>query len=856
MNPEASGLPHAPEPGASRPGKPGPGSWAQGVRLGLHGLTMVCLVLALTPLGGDRAGQDRIVILVDVSRSVCCDVRSGFAGARPRLDSLLETLDRDTRVWLVAFGRRPVPWMGPVSPATAREALARGESPPVGDAGTAWETRLDLALIHAASLLGEGPGGGVVVVGDGQNMGPGSHEAARALGAQGHRLHCLSTPLGPPPMGDLFLAEIQTPLQVRPGEAIRMRVRIGGTGRLPRAFALRVQEDGIRGPGRVKRGQWPGVGDVWVGFRFRGKTEDGVRTFSVALEEPEGRREYRDTPADQTRVAVVTGNPTQILWVGRSGALPRAFQDPGPGFAVRRGDLDRAGLARADVVVLEDVRFDGPLLDAARAAVLAEAVARGTGLLALGGRESFGPGGWGRTRIETLLPLRMDRPGPPLDVVLVLDRSGSMAAGDRWNRAVYGAAAFLAGLRPGDRVRVVTFAGGVRTALAWRTVDSRDPGGPGGLQKSVVQILARIRPHGPTHLAPAVEAAVEGLEALSTVPGAPRRRRLVILSDGRLAEPTDRFEALGARLLGLAVEPGIVATGDSLSAGDRVRLEALTLGNTHGRLVVVEETGDLEAAFRSAGNPEWWVIGPLAVSPTGISPPPGLEMGGAFPDLGLLIRTSARKSGCTLLAVGPESEPVLALGRSGEGRVAAFPGSLRQAGGEGWNQPGLWRSLVQWLSGPGSGRGQPLGRIRLSRGRLEADVTVAAEFPLTGWTLRIGDRTIPLEPLAPGRVGARVEGHEGLESFGEVILEGRIRSALPVLSCPGEELQAVGIHVPALKTLAREGMGQFLETEDGAPGWPPDRGGNRKSPDPLWLILALAFFLAGRGVKSLWIRGR
>ena len=852
----ASGMPHDPEPGTSRPGQARPGSWAHGVRLGLHGLTLACLVLALTPLGRERSGPGRIVILVDVSRSVCSDVRGGFAGARPRLDSLLDTLAGDTRVWLVAFARRPVSWMGPVSPAAVREALARGESPPPGGAGNGWETRQDLALIHAASLLGKGPGGRVVLVGDGQDTGPGSHRAARALVEQGHRLHCLSTPLGPPPKGDLFLAEIQAPLRVRPGEPIRLRIRVRGTGRLSRAFALRVQEDGIRGPGLEKQGQWPGAGDVWVAFRFRAAAGDRVRTFAVALEESDGPREYRNTPADQARVAVVLGNPTQVLWVGRSGALPPAFRNPGPGISVQRGDLDRAGLAGADVVVLEEVRFGGARLDAAGAAGLAEAVARGTGLLAIGGREAFGPGGWGGTRVETLLPLRMDRPGPPLDVVLVLDRSGSMAAGDRWNRAVYGAAAFLAGLCPGDRVRVLTFAGGVRRTLDWQTVDAKDPGAARELQKSVVQILARIRPHGPTQLAQAVEAAVKGLESLPPVPGALRRRRLVILSDGRLAEPTNRFKALGARLKGLAVEPGIVATGDSLRAGDRVRLEALTLGNTHGRMVIVEETGDLEAAFRSAGNPEWWVTGPMPVSSSGTPPPRGLEMEAPFPDLGLLIRTTARRTGCTLLAVGPESEPVLALGRYGEGRVAAFPGSLRHAGGEGWNRSGRWRPLIQWLSNPGSVRRRPMGSVRVSRGRLKAVVTINKESPLTGWTLRIGDRAIPLEPLGLNRVGAQVEGHDDLEPFGEVLLEGRSRAMVPVHSSPGEELRAVGIRVPALKALASEGQGELLENENGDFTWPPDRAGTRESPGPLWLFLALVFFLAGRGIKSLWIRGR
>ncbi len=56
---------------------------------------------------------------------------------------------------------------------------------------------------------------------------------------------------------------------------------------------------------------------------------------------------------------------------------------------------------------------------------------RGSGLIMVGGPESFGPGGWRDTPVEAALPVTVDIPVYckmlPVSVVIVIDISGSMA---------------------------------------------------------------------------------------------------------------------------------------------------------------------------------------------------------------------------------------------------------------------------------------------------------------------------------------------------------------------------------------------------------------------------------------------
>jgi len=86
--------------------------------------------------------------------------------------------------------------------------------------------------------------------------------------------------------------------------------------------------------------------------------------------------------------------------------------------SVRAADLSaRLKPGRYEVYILGDV--DASAFDEKQLAELAECVRRGAGLVMLGGRQSFGAGGWGQTPLGRALPVGMDplerqRPDEPV----------------------------------------------------------------------------------------------------------------------------------------------------------------------------------------------------------------------------------------------------------------------------------------------------------------------------------------------------------------------------------------------------------------------------------------------------------
>ena len=124
------------------------------------------------------------------------------------------------------------------------------------------------------------------------------------------------------------------------------------------------------------------------------------------------------------------------------------------------------------------------------------------------------------------------QPAEPVDVVLVLDRSGSMSdpAGPqtKWELLREATSLFVSLSRSdrGDRIGVVTYADGARV-----DVPLAPTSGQGGAAR-VDQALARIQPRGRTALGAGVRAAMGLLPSSSE-----RRQVVVVVSDGKENEP-------------------------------------------------------------------------------------------------------------------------------------------------------------------------------------------------------------------------------------------------------------------------------------------------------------------------------
>ena len=827
----------------------------------LYLLAALCLVVGLSPLGRARSSVGpRVVVLLDVSRSVMDDASRDFPRLSAYVEPFLHVLDSRSRVWLEAYARRPLPWIGPISPAEAIRTLARNEQPMVPPADV-WSSRPDRALGRASALLGAAPGGHVLLITDGQGWGPVAEAEASALAAHGHRLWVAPSPLVAAD-GDLFLDRVGAPIEVRPGASVPFRIRVGGTGTTPRRFRVAIQEMGNPESKTVgQEGLWPGQGESVLDLVVPARTGETVRRFTVHLEEPGGPSRGRATPADRAQVAVRVGAPVLLQWIGAVGTSPpEALAGLGPGFAVDPARFAAATAAQLDVIVVEDVPYGPSPLTEGTVQTLEQVVSRGIGLLALGGRRSFGPGRWGGTGLETMLPVRMEPPGSTRDITLLLDASGSMASENRWRRAMMAVRAFASSLGSGDRVRVLAFSARVQELVPWTLVpgSSEVPGRPEFVDR-IAASLSRIRPHGATRLVHALDSVLTGFSGLERAGGesTDHRRRLLLLCDGQLGEGPGAYQDLGRRLEGARIEVGVVATGASLEADGLVRFEALTLDGQNGRVIRVRDEDALEDAFQRAGQPDRWLSGDLAVRTTEVPLPSGLVLSTSFPHVGLLIRVSLKRPGGTCLAVGPEESPVLVVGRFGEGRVAAFPAGLREPNSRGWNQPDRWKELLRWLARrePGASR-RARGVARIRQDHLQVHVRVPAGSDVSGWRIRFPDRTWNLEPRAPGQLEASGPSvaTETDAPFLVIEKDGQRAGVIPMRSDPGEELRRIGSNPVNLDQLARAGNGQVLANDTAVSRWHPGSGtGDPNVPDPVWPLLALALFVAGWTVNR--VRG-
>src|SRR5439155_16213373 len=86
----------------------------------------------------------------------------------------------------------------------------------------------------------------------------------------------------------------------------------------------------------------------------------------------------------------------------------------------------------------------------------------GGGLIMLGGDQSFGLGGYYKTVIEEILPVRSDfekeKEKPSLAMMLVIDKSGSMG-GQKMELAKEAAKSAVELLGPSDKIGVIAFEG-------------------------------------------------------------------------------------------------------------------------------------------------------------------------------------------------------------------------------------------------------------------------------------------------------------------------------------------------------------------------------------------------------------
>ena len=172
----------------------------------------------------------------------------------------------------------------------------------------------------------------------------------------------------------------------------------------------------------------------------------------------------------------------------------------------------------------------------------------GSGLVVLGGPDSFGAGGWGGTKLEEALPvdLRIDDAHVRLNgaLALVIDRSSSMT-GEKLEMAKSAAIAAIKQLGPQDWVGVTAF-----DAAPWVVFPMQQASNPALLTRQV----GRLEASGGTNMYPAMFEAYQSLAKATAA-----AKHMILLTDGQ--SPPGDERGLAARMAREKMTVSTVALG-------------------------------------------------------------------------------------------------------------------------------------------------------------------------------------------------------------------------------------------------------------------------------------------------------
>ncbi len=635
--------------------------------LALRGVMIALLVLAL-------AGPHLVVAAPGVSVVYLLD-RSHSAQGEDHLTWIsrsLQAMAPEDRAAVVAFGRDT----------RLFKPFAMAGLPGSGADVDPEFTDIQRALETAYSLL-PGSGGRIVLISDGLENSGDSLSQAELLARAGIPVDVL--PLAAEQGAEVALGNISLPKNTWPGQEVVAEVTVEST------VATTAELMVFWGSNLAFRAQVdlaPGSQSFSAPLTVQGQSLQRIRASIEPAVDTEARNNYIDGLTfvqAPPRVLVVEGS------AGKGEALAGALA--AAGLAVDRlpagqVDLSPVTLAGYRAVVLADVPAYA-LKEAEMQTLESYVRVLGGGLVAVGGKTSFGMGLYQDTPLEEALPVSMaveqKEELPGLDMVLVIDKSGSMS-GEKLNMAKNAALRSLDVLKERDRLGVITFDDSFYIETPLTSLADIE---------KIAQAIEGIGEGGGTVIYPALEEAVKMLE------GSTKAKHIILLSDGQEGAQFS-YQGLLERARAAGISISTIALGDG---ADAQRMQYLAeMGN--GRYYEVREGQDLPQVFLQetvlAGG-DWLVEEPFV--PT-LLHPAALAMAGNTPGFGGYIASTAKPLAEVLMSTHRD-HPLMARWQYGLGRAVAFTSDTYGM----WSReflahPGfasLWLDTLNWAAPSGQG---------------------------------------------------------------------------------------------------------------------------------------------------------
>jgi uncharacterized membrane protein len=672
---------------------------------------------------------------------------------------------------------------------------------------------------------------------------------------------------------EVLVDAVDAPPGSRVGETLDLTVRVRST--ITTRATLRLLADG----GTVATEELelePGITSVPFSLAA---DEPGFHVFRAVIE-PEDDRFADNNAADA--YVLVAGEPQVLVATDDASRAADLVASLGDGSlevtVVPSGGVPGSltTLAGFDAIVLDNVEADA-LGEATMAALQVYVRDLGKGLVMLGGRDSFGAGGYLDTPLEETLPVYMtvrDRErSPDVAMVAVVDQSGSMAdchcTGDSRDtanpsgtrgfekvdiakEAILRAAEAMA---PTDQLGVVTFNENAHWQVRTAPIDFGALGA--GLDFGA---------DGNTNIYAGLKAAYDDL-----IRNPASLRHIILITDGW--STSGAYDALLADMREAGITLSTIGTGGG--SAEILRRLAEQSGGRYYDAVDATTIPDifLRETIRTAG--EQIVEEAFQPIPSASSEIlEGLDAG-RLPQL-LGYNATTAKGSATVALLTAREDPLLAQWQYGLGRAVAWTSDARQQWATPWIGTAefgtLTAQLVAWTLPPQDAEGIDVRFSPGDAGELEVEVTSFDDeagprnFYRTVLRLVSPDleptQTI-LEQVGPGRYAGTVRADEPgaylvrvAQTFEDAGGTDAASRTLGVVSPAADEYRRLGVDADALRSYAAAGGGRALPLVPDAEGtdagpWTHDIEASA-FPTPIWpglLLLAIVLVPFDVGVR-------
>jgi len=798
------------------------------------------VILALLALAGParvaQTGKRALGIVLDASQSLGAEgLEAGLAEAR----RLQAGLGAETESFIVLLGDEP-------------GLLPEGPEPDVAgfQAKHGGDSRYSAAVEYAQALFPAGASRDIVIIGDGHETRGSLLEAAREAAVAGVRLHAI--PLAGPRKPDARVREL-VPSRSRLNEGATLKLTALLESTLEAEGVLRLYENGIQveqRPVSLKPGvaltetftRTPGTRDT---FKYRAVLE-GIAADTI--------------PANNSALTLVdVRGRLRMLYLdgdaAEAGYLMQAMAKEGI-------ELDLRGPGNIPATLDQLSGYDGIIISDVPAHQIGEGAMNamrdyvdklGGGLLMLGGPNSFGLGGFYKTPIDDILPVRLKAPDEEekqsAAVAVVMDRSGSMA-GEKLEMAKSASIATAEVLGRNDFIGVYAFDSEAHVVAPMTRLTST---------AAVAGQIAAVASGGGTNLQPAFEQARDALRRVKA-----KVKHMIILTDGQTSGTG--YEAMASQCRG----EGITISTVSIGEGSHVALLQAIASSGGGQSYTTTDAAGITRIFTQdtlmhTGR----MMREEPFLPNLVEKHPMLAGFDNWnsPDLLGYVKT-IRKATAQVPLITDTGDPLLAHWRFGLGKVTAFTSDAKSRWAGLWiarwpDFSRFWSQLLRETARPPQGRHMDLAtEMRGDDARLRVDLQEDAGT-------RTNDARVQAEVffVAADALGAPLKPVQNLSlgQTGPGLYEGSFRPEQPgvylIRAQSGAEMVSAGlVHNPgseaSLGTVNEALLKQATEITGGkvlASGQLPDLSQTRAVQYiELWpplIVALLLLFLLDLGIR-------